>query len=117
MEDVANRDLINLKINAEMKKTQKNMLHRLKYINKMQEKNDFLKDIAKDYNRYYKYIIDQKKKEKANIEKLLIYLDNLIVEGDLSETMLKRAEFQQQNIMKELTRVKNSLDEIVSSVE
>ena len=117
MEDQANRDLIQLKIDMEMKKNQKAMLHRLKYINKMQEKNEFLKEIAKDYNRYYKYIVEEKKKEKANIEKLLIYLDNLIVEGDLSETMLKRAEFQQQNIMQELSRVKNSLDEIVSSVE
>ena len=117
MEDQANRDLIQLKIDMEMKKNQKAMLYRLKYINKMQEKNEFLKEIAKDYNRYYKYIVEEKKKEKANIEKLLIYLDNLIVEGDLSETMLKRAEFQQQNIMQELSRVKNSLDEIVSSVE
>ena len=117
MEDQANRDLIQLKTDMEMKKNQKAMLYRSKYINKMQEKNEFLKEIAKDYNRYYKYIVEEKKKEKANIEKLLIYLDNLIVEGDLSETMLKRAEFQQQNIMQELSRVKNSLDEIVSSVE
>jgi len=117
MEDMANRDLIQLKIEKEMKNNQKNMLYRLKHINKMQEKNEFLREIAKDYNRYYKYIVDQKEKEKVNIEKLVIYLDNLIVEGDLSDTMLKRAEFQQQNIMKELDRVKSSLDEIVSSVE
>ena len=117
MEDIANRDLIQLKIDMEMKKNQREMLSRLKYINKMQEKNEFLREIADDYNKYYKYIVAQKEKEKANIEKLLIYLDNLIVEGDLSDTMLKRAEFQQKNIMRELNRVKKSLDEIVSSVE
>lgn len=117
MEDQANRDLIKLKIEMEMKKNQKAMLHRLKYLNDMQHKNEFLREIAKDYNRYYKFIIDEKKKEKANIEKLLIYLDNLMVEGDLSDTMLKRAEFQQKNILRELNRVKNSLDEMVSSVE
>ena len=35
MEDQANRDLIQLKIDMEMKKNQKAMLYRLKYINKI----------------------------------------------------------------------------------
>ena len=79
---MANRDLIQLKIEKEMKNNQKNMLYRLKHINKMQEKNEFLREIAKDYNRYYKYIVEQKEKEKVNtcinIFRQLLYLGHYL---------------------------------------
>ena len=117
MEDIANRDLIQLKIDMEMKKNQREMLSRLKYINDKKHNNKHLNEIARDYNRYFRNIIIEKQQVKQQMEKLLEHLDKLTIDEDLSQSMLNRLEFQKKDIRKELSRVKNSLDEILSLVE
>merc|ERR1712166_1488327 len=110
MGDYAKRDLRHLNMEMAKERTQKSMLHKLKYINKNKTKNKFLKEVAEEYNEYYKNIIREKGNIIETMEKLLLYLDNLM--DDLSGPVLKRVEFQIKNIMKELTRVKINLDEI-----
>ena len=116
MESTENRVLIQKRIHDQIKKNRMAIFYRLRHLIEMEEKNEFINEVLKDYKKYYDFIVHQKENEKHNIEKLLIYLDNLIIEGELSENMLKRAKFQQENIINELGKVKKDLDEIISIV-
>ena len=117
MKSIADIDLIQLNFNNECEKNRKNMMNRLKYMNSIKEKNPYLSDIISDYNRYYKNIIKEKQNIKNNIEKLLSYLDNLVLNGNLNDIMSKRVEFQKKKLIIELKCVKKSLSEINSLVK
>ena len=79
---------------------------------KVQNENEFLESVTKDYKRYHKYIVDEKERERKQLEMLMGYLDKILQEAGLSAEMANKARFQQNKILGEMDNIKGELDRI-----
>ena len=93
--DLANRDKIIELLQSEINKTQDSVMGYLEETKKVQNENEFLESVTKDYKRYHKYIVDEKERERKQLEMLMGYLDKILQEAGLSAEMANKARFQQ----------------------
>lgn len=80
----------------------------------MEKQNAFLQDVKKDYNKYYEYIIQQKKDQMKALELLNQYVDDLTRSGNLNGNNLKDAKHEQKRIMREMNNIRRGLDKIIA---
>jgi hypothetical protein len=90
------------------------LLQRRKAIEVAGKQNRFLAEVKKDYDRYYKALVKQKKDQVVAIEYLTKYIDNIIEEEGLSAEKISEAKREHKNMLSEIRSVKESLDEIVT---
>ena len=114
--DLAKRDKIIELLRSEINKTQDSVVTYLKEAKNVQNENDFLDSIKNDYKRY-KYILNEKERERKQMEMLINYLDKVLEEANLSAEMANRARFQQNKILGEMEKVKGELDRLTTSDE
>ena len=110
--DLANRDKIIELLQSEINKTQDSVMGYLEETKKVQNENEFLESVTKDYKRYHKYIVDEKERERKQLEMLMGYLDKILQEAGLSAEMANKARFQQNKILGEMDNIKGELDRI-----
>jgi len=110
--DLAKRDKIIELIQSEINKTQDSVMGYLEETKNVQKENDFLEGVTEDYKRYHKHILNEKERERKQMEMLMMYLDKVLQEAGLSEEMANRARFQQNNILGEMENIKGELDKI-----
>lgn len=113
--NLAIRDHKIIQLKAELENRKKMLCikrHQLK--NNMKE-NSLLKEVADDYNNYNNHIISQKKKQIVFFQMLNEYINN--INGDLMITTnkLKNSQQDQREILREISVLKNELDELVNS--
>jgi len=82
-----------------------------------EKKNEFLRGIRNDYEKYYDYTVEEKEKQVRFMNYLIKYIDQLMKEGELTEEDLKRAEWEQHKLMMEIMNIKKDLDEITKKIE
>jgi len=112
--DLANRDKIIELLQSEINKTQDSVMGYLEETKKVQNENEFLESVTKDYRRYHKYIVDEKERERKQLQMLMEYLDKILQEAGLSAEMANRARFQQNQILGEMDKIKGELDRITN---
>jgi len=110
--DLANRDKIIELLQSEINKTQDSVMGYLEETKKVQNENEFLESVTNDYKRYHKYIVDEKERERKQLEMLMGYLDKILQEAGLSAEMANKARFQQNKILGEMDNIKGELDRI-----
>ena len=110
--DLANRDKIIELLQSEINKTQDAVMGYLEETKKVQNENEFLESVTDDYKRYHKYIVDEKERERKQLEMLMGYLDKILQEAGLSAEMANKARFQQNKILGEMDNIKGELDRI-----
>ena len=110
--DLANRDKIIELLQSEINKTQDSVMGYLEETKKVQNENEFLESVTDDYKRYHKYIVDEKERERKQLEMLMGYLDKVVQEAGLSAEMANKARFQQNKILGEMDNIKGELDRI-----
>ena len=110
--DLANRDKIIELLQSEINKTQDSVMGYLEETKKVQNENEFLESVTDDYKRYHKYIVDEKERERKQLEMLMGYLDKILQEAGLSAEMANKARFQQNKILGEMDNIKGELDRI-----
>jgi|TARA_B110000037_G_C17049189_1_gene476996 hypothetical protein len=115
--DLAKRDKIIELLRSEINKTQDSVVTYLKEAKNVQNENEFLDSIKNDYKRYHKYILNEKEREREQMEMLINYLDKVLEEANLSAEMANRARFQQNKILGEMEKVKGELDRLTTSDE
>ena len=92
------------------------ILEKRERIQEEEKKNEFLRGINDDYQRYYHYTVNEKQNQVRLMENLTEYIEKIMREGDLTEEDLKRAEWEQQKIMMEITNIKDQLDELTNKI-
>ena len=112
--DLAMRDKIIQHLQVEIKRTQGNVMDQLVDIDEIRRENSYLNDVYDDYRRYHTYIIDQKRRQKEQMEMLVNYLEKSLMEAGVTDSMEKHARFEQNRIMKDLDTIKEELEEIIS---
>lgn len=110
---LAQRDLYLMQIQKEIKHKKKLLLKKKKELNKKTKLNEFLNGVNDDYNRYYDYIVNEKKQQYSALLLLKEYIDDLIQTENLVNDQLRIAKHDQKDIIGEIDRVKSELDELV----
>lgn len=81
----------------------------------MEEDNEYLKVIRNDYTHYYKYIQKEKQDQVDAMNLLRDYINELIVDGKMTDEDLESAEEEQEKILREIDVIKNDLDKITEN--
>jgi hypothetical protein len=110
--DLATRDKFIATLQSEINKTQDSVTGYLEETKKVQGENEFLQSVTSDYKRYHKFIVDEKERERKQLEDLMGYLDKILEEAGLSAEMANKARFQQNKILGEMDNIKGELDRI-----
>ena len=110
--DLAKRDKFIELLQSEINKTQDSVMSYLEETKKVQNENEFLESVTNDYKRYHKYILDEKERERRQLEMLMGYLDKILQEAGLSAEMANKARFHQNQILGEMENIKGELDRI-----
>ena len=73
----------------------------------------FLNGVTKDYQTYYNHILNEKQQQYKMLIVLKEYLNNLIQTEHLVDEQRRIAKHDQQNIIKEIGKVKGELDNLI----
>jgi hypothetical protein len=111
---LATRDLKLIQIYEEIKNKKKLILKKKKDLAKKKNVNAYLEIVNNDYENYYNYILDQKKKELEAMNILNEYIDDLVNTDKLVDTQLKAAKRDQREILNEISKIKEELDQLIA---
>lgn len=112
---LAQRDLYLVRIEEELNKKKEFLLNKYNYLGEVEEDNEYLKVIRNDYNHYYDYIKKEKQDQVDAMNLLKDYIDELIVDGKMTDKDLESAEIEQEKILTEIDAIKNDLDKITEN--
>ena len=84
-------------------------------LNENIKQNHFLENVREDYNKYYNYIIQQKKDQVKAMQILDDYVKDIIFSNKLTENDLQNAKREQQQILDQLDVLKRELDTLISN--
>ena len=112
--ELSKRDEMIIQLQEAIKDNQNDVLIKIKEIDRVQKDNRFLGSIYEDYRRYRDYIIQEKEREKRQMERLVHYLERILLESNLTDAMNRRAIMEQNRILGQLDTVKKELDKLVS---
>jgi len=101
-----------LTIQNELENKKRDIKHNFREIKNMAKSNKFLKDIVEDYKKYYKYIVQEKRREEEYLRMLSNYMDTLILEEKDTEEILHHSNKEQKRIMSELSKIRHEINEI-----
>ena len=87
-----------------------NKQKKLKFITKQ---NKFLDAVKSDYQKYYGYIVQQKRDQIVALEVLEQYIKDLTLSGKLTKHNIEDAKEEQLKILREVNSIKGSLDSII----
>ena len=91
------------------------LLKKRKQLDNARKKNEYLEGVRKDYEKYHEYIANNKRQEMNAMFMLKSYIDDLVINGNLTNTDLNSAKMEQQRILKETQTIKDDLDKIIST--
>jgi adenosyl cobinamide kinase/adenosyl cobinamide phosphate guanylyltransferase len=93
------------------------LLQRRKAIDVVAKQNRFLKEVKKDYDKFYKELVKQKNDQVVAIEYLTNYIDNIMKEEGLSAEKINEAKREHKEMLSTIRSIKESLDEILTEEE
>ena len=115
--NLAIRDHKIYQMKAELENRKKMLCAKRKQLADSESENSFLKGVADDYDTYNKHIITQKEQQILFLNMLNQYIDNITNDLQLTDTKLKESKHEQREITKEMTYLKNELDDLVEKTD
>lgn len=91
------------------------LLDKQKKLRQITKQNEYLDSVKNDYAKYYSYVADQKKDQIKALGLLEEYIKDLTVSGNLSKHNLEDAQTEQERIMSEVKKIKQSLDALIEN--
>jgi hypothetical protein len=110
--EISQQDKLLLLLQNELDNKKSNLVERYKEIQETSKINSFLKDVVNDYQTYYNYINQQKQSQQMTLQMVLDYLDNLLMQENLTEESIKFNQQEQEKILLEMNKIKKELDDI-----
>ena len=112
---LAIRDHKILQMKAELENRKKILCVKRHQLKNNAKENDLLKFVLTDYEKYNTHIISQKEKQIMFLERLNDYIDNINRDLKLTDNKLKESKQEQREILKEITYLKNEIDNLVET--
>jgi hypothetical protein len=110
---LAERDLYLVHIDTLMDEKRKMLLEKQKTLQQTAKENEYLEMVRNDYRKYYNYIVKQKEDQISAMNYLKQYIDEIIVDGKLTDVDLENAKMEQDELIQEMDNIKGKLDEII----
>lgn len=107
------RDLYLVHIDTLMDEKRKMLLEKQKTLQQTAKENEYLEMVRNDYRKYYNHIVKQKEDQINAMNYLKQYIDEIIVDGKLTDTDLENAKMEQDELIQEMDNIKGKLDEII----
>lgn len=92
----------------------KYLLEKRNEVNKKKSINKFLEGVHDDYNKYFKFISDQKEEQLRSLQLLNQYISSLAENQKIVENENLVLEKDRQIILTEIDAVKNELEQLIS---
>ena len=115
--DLATRDHKIIQLKAELENRKKLLCMKRRQLKTNVRENHFLKDVVDDYYTYNKHIISQKEKQVVFLQMLNQYIDNINQDLSLTNNQLQNSKHEQREILKEITYLKNEIDDLVKTTD
>jgi len=110
---LAQRDKILKKIEDEILFRKTLILEKNRKIDKKKKVNHFLEDVKGDYEKYYNYILNEKKQQYNSMMLIKNYLDDLIKKEKNANLQLQNIRQDQHYILNEMDKIKIELDNLI----
>jgi hypothetical protein len=110
---LAERDLYLVHIDTLMDEKRKMLLEKQKTLQQTAKENEYLEMVRNDYRKYYNHIVKQKEDQINAMNYLKQYIDEIIVDGKLTDVDLENAKMEQDELIQEMGNIKSKLDEII----
>ena len=110
---LAERDLYLVHIDTLMDEKRKMLLEKQKTLQQTAKENEYLEMVRNDYRKYYNHIVKQKEDQISAMNYLKQYIDEIIVDGKLTDVDLENAKMEQDELIQEMDNIKGKLDEII----
>ena len=110
---LAERELYLVHIDTIMDEKRRMLLEKQKALQETAKENEYLEIVRNDYKKYYDYIAKQKEDQIRAMNYLSQYIDEIIVNGKLTDADLENAKMEQGERIQEMGQIKRTLDEIV----
>ena len=110
---LAERDLYLVHIDTLMDEKRKMLLEKQKTLQQTAKENEYLEMVRNDYRKYYNHIVKQKEDQIKAMNYLKQYIDEIIVDGKLTDVDLENAKMDQDELIQEMDNIKSKLDEII----
>jgi hypothetical protein len=107
------RDLYLVHIDTLMDEKRKMLLEKQKTLQQTAKENEYLEMVRNDYRKYYNHIVKQKEDQINAMNYLNQYIDEIIVNGKLTDVDLENAKMEQDELIQEMDNIKGKLDEII----
>ena len=106
------RDLYLVHIDRLMDEKRKMLLEKQKTLQQTAKENEYLEMVRNDYRKYYNHIVKQKEDQINAMNYLKQYIDEIMVNGKLTDTDLENAKMEQDELIQEMADIKSKMDEI-----
>jgi hypothetical protein len=93
------------------------LLEKQKTLKQIARENEYLEMVRNDYKKYYNHIVKQKEDQIRAMNYLNQYIDEIIVNGKLTDIDLENAKLEQDELIQEMAQIKGGLDEIIKLQE
>jgi hypothetical protein len=114
---LAERDLYLVHIETQMEDKRRMLLEKQKTLKQIARENEYLEMVRNDYKKYYNHIVKQKEDQIRAMNYLNQYIDEIIVNGKLTDIDLENAKLEQDELIQEMAQIKGGLDEIIKLQE
>lgn len=113
--DLATRDMLLEQIERQIIAKREMLLNKQHDLKKTVKQNHFLEAIRDDYKTYYDYIVKEKQDQIHAMETLRQYISDIIISGKLTDHDFEKAKVEQKNILTEINKIKNGLDDLIGA--
>jgi hypothetical protein len=113
--DLAKRDKKLANLEAQMYAKRFLLIQKRRALANAVKQNNFLEEVKKDYDAYYKHIVEQRQEQVSAMEYINNYITEISNEGNLSDEKISETKAQQEWILSELRKIKSELDEIINA--
>jgi len=115
--ELALRDQQIHQLKAELEHRKKILCNKRVLLKKTVKDNIFLKDVANDYEKYNNYVINEKEKQIEYFKILNNYIQGITLDLNFTDNKLKESKEDQDNILKEISYLKDEIENLVDSSE
>jgi hypothetical protein len=110
---LAERDLYLVHIDTLMDEKRRMLLEKQKILQQTAKENEYLEMVRNDYRKYYNHIVKQKEDQINAMNYLKQYINEIMVNGNLTDIDLENAKMEQDELIEEMDTIKGKLDEII----
>jgi hypothetical protein len=113
---LAEKDKCIMRIESQIQAKKQMLMEKQKTINKNIKFNKLLEYIRNDYQKYYDYIIQQKREQIQAMKILNEYIRELTNSGTLSENNLKDAKYEEKKILNEIKNIEYNMNHLLKQL-